>query len=312
MLMESGRNIPAQSGKSPSSRRTALQSIVEQLCQNHGAEAIQLFAAAVTDGTVPAGVKLQRWLTGQIGRQATAKLIHAYAKQPCFGCNRGLETCESCEGQGRWKDGTICDRCIGMGLEHCGFCNGTGLITYNAIPADLRISAMFDRVDRAVRRLRALLELPLPDIGRNSPQDVLRQSTQTSPDLDRWLGVLENALLLAKEEVEARPGARAELVDIMRTTLQTAAAGTLRMREIIKCMAHSAESGPQITQPGGPRGLDMRKAALFKSRLESSRGFAGTALDRPFLSKALNRVLRRQSQQSKGTTRPARQTLSSG
>jgi hypothetical protein len=268
------------------------QGLVAALAAGRSADAIRIFGEGLAHGVVPKGVQLHRWLQANLGKQVITELVAAYAKQPCFACDSGMESCESCDGHGRWKDGAICDRCVGIGVARCAFCNGTGLVTHNAIPAGLQLHVMVRRVALATSELEAVLKQPLPQLSHAAPHSALKECARQLKQVDRPMGALENALLFLRERVQARPREKGTLAKVMKFVLRHAVAGTVRTRAIVKCMARSAECEAQSQrQLRGARRLAARRASFYKSLLTSVRGFSNTGLDRPLLSRAVKRLL---------------------
>ena len=161
------------------------QAIVAELAAGRSADAVRIFGEGLANGLAPKGEQLYPWLQKTLGKKQTAELISAYAKHACFACRGGMESCEACNGQGRWKDGTICDQCVGIGLARCAFCNGTGLVTHNAVPAGLRLHVMVKRVTLATTEMKSVLKQSVPEVSEAS---LARHSRNVLSSSNTWIG----------------------------------------------------------------------------------------------------------------------------
>jgi len=72
---------------------------------------------------------------GSAGRRA---VVAAFSHLHCFMCNRGLAPCEACDGRGTDEAGGPCEACDGLGAGPCEFCGGSGWISRDQIPPELR------------------------------------------------------------------------------------------------------------------------------------------------------------------------------
>lgn len=274
---------PAKHSSEAESRRV-LEPVLAELKQGHGVEAVRRFGDVLDRGVVPADRGLLRWLAETIGKQATARLISAYARHPCFYCKKGLEPCESCHGSGRSGGANLCENCLTTGFARCDFCDGAGLATYNAIPEALRFPAALDRIKIAAKTLTNLLDQPVPKPRFDRARQCVKQCVQRVFEMNRLMGVFENALVLVKslEPSGASPPALREKT--MMICVRSARRGRKRICELLQCMAacESYEAKSAGSKPPA-RKLAENRAALFGSLAKSVSTFAGTALEHPFL-----------------------------
>lgn len=266
-----------------------LQDVTARLERLHETEAIGRLNRAGVSGRLPPDAKLLGWLARTIGAQATLRLITSYARQPCFYCRNGLEPCDSCDGHGYWSEGGICVQCLGLGVARCDFCAGSGRVTYDAVPSALQAAVAVHRTKEALACVRHQLAQPVPSVSDAEPIRALRESGKALCEVDKALGLIENALLLDR----ALPGpglqSRAELERIVRSGVRCAAAGRSRIHELVRTMAVSARLlGESSALEPRRRGIAARQAMFYQSLLGHADALSGTGFERPFLGEAFS------------------------
>jgi len=277
-------NEDLSSELSASSVMRAMKAVVAELDRGRGVEAVRLFGDALDHGVAPPDVDLVRWLIKAIGKRHASKLIVAYAHHPCFYCKKGLETCEACKGRGHWEDNTLCETCVTTGVARCDFCDGAGLVTYNAMPPSLRMPVAIERVKLATKGLEAILQRPAPRPSQSQPHECLKSCAKRLIDVNRLMGIFENALVLAKAMGDSMLRSRPIIAKILRACLRCAPQGLQRIREVLQCMAACARYEAQdMRLAPAARGTAKRRVVLLESLLKPSSVFAGTALEHSFL-----------------------------
>lgn len=276
-------NEDLSSELSASSVMRAMRAVVAELDRGRGVEAVRLFGDALDHGVAPPDADLVRWLIKAIGKRDASRLIIAYAHHPCFYCKKGLEPCEACKGRGHWGD-TLCETCVTTGVARCDFCDGAGLVTYNAMPSSLRLPAAIERVKLATKGLQTILQRPAPRPSQSQPHECLKSCAKRLTDVNRLMGMFENALVLAKTVGETSPRSRPTVAKILRVCLRCAPQGLQRILEIIQCMAACAcYMAQDMRLAPAARGTAKRRGVLLESLLKPSSTFAGTALEHSFL-----------------------------
>ncbi|HOV77739.1 MAG TPA: hypothetical protein PLS24_06905 [Sedimentisphaerales bacterium] len=269
---------------SASSVMRAMKAVVAELDRGRGVEAVRLFGDALDHGVAPPDVDLVRWLIKAIGKRHASRLIVAYAHHPCFYCKKGLETCEACKGRGHWEHNTLCETCVTTGVARCDFCDGAGLLTYSAMPPSLRLPAAIERVKLATKGLEAILQRPAPRPSQSQPHECLKSCAKRLTDINRLMGMFENALVLAKAIGESSPRSRPIVARILRACLSGAPRGLQRIRENLKCMAACARYKVEdASLAPAVRRTAKRRVVLLESLLKPSSTFAGTSLEHSFL-----------------------------
>lgn len=270
-----------------------MQKVTDELNADRDVQAVRLFADGLDHGIVPPGVNLVHWVINAIGKAGTSKLLKAYARHPCFYCKNGVEPCEACKGQGYWQDDTLCETCVTTGVARCDFCNGTGFVTFNAIPADLRLLAAFERVKFAAGRTKVLVDRPAPRPSQSRPHECLKQCVIRLIEANRLMGVFENAVILVREISAFESGSRSFQLKIMKACRRYAPLAHERIHGILQCMSVCTRieaTIPRLTPRA--RNLANRRRAFLDSLLEPSSRFTGTALEHRFLFANLDELTR--------------------
>jgi len=298
-------NEDLSSELSASSVMRAMRAVVAELDRGRGVEAVRLFGDALDHGVAPPNADLVRWLIKAIGKRHTSRLIVAYAHHPCFYCKKGLEPCEACKGRGHWEDNTLCEACVTTGVARCGFCDGAGLVTYNAVPPSLRLPTAIERVKLATKGLESVLQRPSPRPSQSQPDECLKSCAKRLFDVNRLMGMFENALVLAKAMGESSPGSRPIVAKILQACLRCAPRGLQRIRETLQCMAACARYMVEDARrsPAARRTAKSR-VVLFESLLRPASTFGGTSLEHSFLYQRSEEYVR----EAMGGGKPRRKT----
>jgi hypothetical protein len=276
--------------KRDSQRARILQSVVEELDRGRGDQAARLYLDGQAHGLFPTGNGLPRRLTKTIGKEATGKLVSAFAQFPCFYCRKGLEPCEACDGLGSVASGTICEACAGLGAARCGFCDGSGWVTYNVVPPGLRLSVLAERVNRASGRIEALLQKPVPKNASADPAKAAERCTKQMLDLNRQLGVLENAVVALRGLARAQPSSKERLAKIAGACCRAALEAQARIRLLAKQMAVCSKLQAEAADADEAVGKRAKKGAAFYESLAATETLTGTALEHPYLQREVARL----------------------
>lgn len=276
-----------------SQRARVLQSVVNELERDRGTQAVQLFREGQDHGLFPTGTGLPRWLIKTIGREATGKLVDAFAQFPCFYCEKGLERCEACAGHGTIAGGMICEACAGLSVTRCGFCDGSGWITNNVVPPGLRLVVLAERVNRACGHVASLLQKPVPTNASAEPAKAAKRCAKELLDLNRQLGVLENAVVASKDLARTHPSSKEKLVKTVGMCCRAAANAQTRVRELVKQMSVCSKEQAEASELDSAVRERAEKGSTFYESLASSKTFAGTALEHPRLQQAVAKLGRR-------------------
>lgn len=260
----------------------ALNQIKAALSRRNGDEAIRFFKDALSHGLIPSDANVLEWLRETLGDEPAEKLIGAFAKLPCFYCNKGIIPCEDCEGRGFEADRTLCTKCLALGIDRCGFCGGSGWFTINHVPHAFQLPVIMRRVVFAGKEAEVILASDVPVVSSSEPVETRKLAAKALLRVNRLLGVLENMAVAAKQE-ESR---HAESADITRKATAACKALAPKLQEracqLLRVLAEAATAEANSAPPTATGRMAKRRAEFYGG-LASSKEFAGTFLRHPLL-----------------------------
>jgi len=287
----SGPDKNAQANAALNSKIPPLvEKMIAHLKNGRLVEAAKLFLTGQTSGIFPGDHTLAKKLVKTIGKNATSRIIIAFAHYPCPFCKKGWSKCLDCKGHGHINHDMICERCLGIGAVRCDFCDGSGWMAMQDVPEGLRITVFTKRAQTALKRLKLIFAEPLPRPSKNSPFTALKKSARLLVKVDRYMGVLENVLIMADKLRISEPQFKNKIGRITPLCVEAAAKGKKYVREIINCMAVSARLEMEVTKKGSPKHkLAKKRMEFYRSLLEKSDIFVSLSDQHPFLEKAIRK-----------------------
>ena len=267
-----GGNVDRPADRSPSHDVT--DPIRARLAAGDGHRAAVMLIDAIAGGTLAGNVSLAEWFA-DLGEPARAALVSAFAHFPCFACRNGTEACEACHESGFVAVARPCPACVGFGVKRCDFCNGSGLATYSLMPIELQPNVL---VARAARARKYLQRLAVSRVGTTTA----RLEAQHVQDANKLLGVLENAVVAARELAAAGYLSPEATAQFAASCDRVAAAGVGHLRGSLRWLAshHRELSGATGALADAENAAAM---AEFYEDLAQSPSFDGTGLAHPFL-----------------------------
>jgi hypothetical protein len=254
--------------------------VVKALRAGNGAEAARRFVAALAHDIAVPHSELLHWLETAIGKEPCRQLVRAFAAHPCMGCKRGLEPCRECMGKGVFGDNRICDMCIGFGATNCGFCAGSGWMTYNFAPAGIRIAVLIARTQ----------------VGRKQLAGLVVQ-------INRYLGALNNSVgMVAHPPIDELRG-DPRLAKVRKACARAAERLEARLRKVLAALAKLSEREAAGASTVARADLAGRRAQFY-DRLASSADFAGTSLYHVYLRNLRERTAPGRQNPRKGLKSP--------
>lgn len=251
-------------------------------------EAAKLFLKGQADGIFPPDHNLPEKLVQTIGAKTTNRIIVAFAHYPCPFCKKGRAECPDCKGRGHISHEMICERCLGLGVVRCDFCDGSGWMAMQDVPEGFRIAVFTMRAQTALKRLDLIFTEPLPGPSKDSPFTALKKSARLLIKVDRYMGVLENVLMMAEKLRISEPRFKNKIGRITQLCVGAAAKGKKYVREIIDCMAVSARLEMEVTKKGSSKyNLAKKRMEFYRSLLGESDIFASLSDQHPFLEKTI-------------------------
>jgi hypothetical protein len=295
MGKERNRNSkPDKNARTDTSLSSNISPLVEQMLAHlkngRFIKAAKLFLMGQTNGIFPADHTLAKKLVKTIGKNATNRIIIAFAHYPCPFCKKGWSKCRDCKGHGHVNYDTICDRCLGIGVVRCDFCDGSGWMAMRDVPEGLRITVFTKRAQTALRRLKLIFAKPLPRPSKTNPFTALKKSAQLLIKVDRYMGVLENALVMAEKLRISEPQFKNRIAKITQLCVEAATEAKRYVRKIIDCMAVSAQLELEVTKKGSPKyRLAKKRMEFYGNLLGKSDTFVSLSDQHPFLEKAIKK-----------------------
>lgn len=281
-----------------------VQGLAAELKRNRPDRAARLLDEALAHhGFAPAS-DLYHWLAGQLGKPASASLVKEYAHRKCFCCKSGLEKCGRCQGRGFLGSEEACETCGSLGAARCDFCDGTGLVTYNAIPTGLRIPAGQVRVSEAASRLRALIRAA-DEADVSSPEQAgMKRLGRDIIAANAVMGVCENAVVMLNHLPDETRGSRGAS-QLEKAALQCGMRAMKLARKLLKMLLANATLLARSNTRSAGRHAARQRAAFFKQVLESERMQAWIGLHHPFLADAIDK----RKQPPPDEPKPARRSI---
>ena len=269
---------------------TLVEKMIARLKKDKFIEAAKLFLTGQASGVFPPDHNLVEKLVETIGKNATNKLIVALAHYPCPFCKKGRSECRDCKGHGHIDYDMICERCLGIGVVRCDFCDGSGWMAMQDVPEGLRIEVFTTRAKTAVKRLKLIFTNPLPHLEKNKPLIALKKSAQLLVKIDRYMGVLENVLVLGDKFRTSEPHLKNKIGRITQLCVESAAEGKKRVREIVNRMIVSARLEMKAAEKGSKEyNLAKKRVEFYRALLEKSDIFVNLSDQHPFLEKAIKK-----------------------
>jgi len=256
--------------------------VIQALSSRQDAEAVRLFQEAVANSPSLRDSDLSTWLVKTIGKAPAQRLIQAYAEYPCMGCKQGLLKCAPCHGKGEVSDDEVCERCMGFRAMNCDFCAGAGWITYNFVPPGLVAAVVLERSRRVLARAKSLLAAPSAAESDESASEKCKALTLEVLQLNRILGVMDNALAVAHAPSPLARKHKQVLMQVQSACIAGAARVEKRLRKTLHELAECWESR---SGSGANRGAAAKRARYYE-RLASAKDFSRTGLFHVYLTKA--------------------------
>jgi hypothetical protein len=283
------------SGKDGSKRTDRRARLCEQIAgeleQGRRTKAARLVAAGDAHGACPRGAGLRRWLVESIGKERVAELIDGFARMPCFFCKKGVEPCDRCDGRGHSDEGEICEACLALGIARCDFCDGSGWAAIDSVPGGLRAPVVIRRAQLAISEMEKALKRRVPGPTSENAAESFKQFARLLLNLNRLVGVVENTILAAREQRQARgafPGRK--LAPVAIQCVHAAEPGETRARKLLEYMAASARLRAKAAGRKSRTRLIASREAKFYERLSRDDAFAGSSLEHPFLREAAKQL----------------------
>ncbi|QDV91247.1 hypothetical protein RAS2_23420 [Phycisphaerae bacterium RAS2] len=260
----------------------AAKRISAALQKGRGTGAVRILLQALERNELPSNGELWDRLRARLGASASKKLIAALASMPCFYCKSGVQRCEHCDGDGCHSDASPCGYCLGFGIASCDFCNGSGRATYTVVPSSLRMHVLEHRMQQALKEANQLLKAAIPTAAGRTIKIVRRDLAGRLFQIDRVMGVLENAVTSAREASRSRKELRKFAARVIRVARRVALKLDARMRQVLKQLVQVERSAVATTKSTAVKPPVLARIDLLHS-IRKRRGFHGCTFQHPFL-----------------------------
>jgi hypothetical protein len=280
------------SSDSPEAKtRQALESLAEALREGRSQEALELFLKDQARDIFPKGPNTLKWLTDNIGKKASKRLMGALACLACFNCDRGFRKCESCNGAGHFDHEMICESCLGLGSISCDFCGGTGLASIDFIPIGLRLAVFAVRLEIAEKQIADLMKEPVTSSPTQDPEAVFSDCVDALLDLNRQISVLESAVGVTADLIKVPGSLSRRFSRITRKAVRAAVKGEKRLKQTVACMVAACELQVKNEKEGTEMGtLTRARKKYYSALLGSKPPFVGTHLEHISLNEAAEKL----------------------
>jgi hypothetical protein len=168
-------------------------------------------------------------------------------------------------------------------VASCDFCNGSALATYNFVPSPIRPHVIELRIRRAVAQAQTLLKASSAALKAAPTLQQSRSLVGLLFQMDRTMGLLENAVVAVRELAGSGRQVRAFAARVIRRCRGAALRIDARMRAVLKRLAQITRVAAD--RPGAAtvnRRLLQQRADLYLD-LSRRRGFQDSTLRHPFL-----------------------------
>jgi hypothetical protein len=251
-------------------------------------DAARLFVQAHQRGAFARYPDLLHFLVRKLGRRRSGQLVDALARFRCYNCLKGYVPCEDCKGEGRVDHETICERCVGLGVQPCEFCAGSGLTGIEILPAQFHALVATDRIKRCSKRLKDHVRCSLPVVEQDGVEKGVQGCTKLLLSLERRVRALTNAMGFVRQLVRSNPKLSRKLETSRYLSPRLAAVAEQRIQECVRQLVSGAIiEAQQAPKDSKEKRLAESRIALYQ-RLLGSKGFQGTRFDRISLTEAIS------------------------
>ncbi len=261
-------NEPEENAGASGQGGTLADQIRHQLDGSHMKRAATLLLDAWSAGTIASDGNAGQWVNANVSEGAAGKISGAIARttSPC--CERGFVTCPTCGGFDLSSD-QFCSDCMGLGVRRCDFCDGTGLLQYSGVPADLIPKVALLRLQRVAELVEDAV------VTKESTRDLRKLRTHLL-NITKLLGIVENAVVALRSM-------RAATVDETHNLHRMAWPIAMTLREYRTTTLRDFAAAWAARSSAEQAAISVLDQAAYFTRLAAPSGLAGTMLANPFL-----------------------------
>ncbi|MGB7582276.1 MAG: hypothetical protein WBL85_07525 [Sedimentisphaerales bacterium] len=268
-------------------------------------KAADLFLKAQEKGILPGDRDIVKKLLDVLGENTANQLITAFAFHPCQFCTKGRTQCEVCNGCGHIEQEAVCERCFGLGMTRCGFCNGSSLLALSDIPAGIRTPAIIKRAEKTIEDANSVLNVPIPEPSQDKPAATLHKCATLWAVVDKLMGTFEDIVVASQTSIVS-PEFEKPLKDVVQKAILMGAELEEQLRNIIVVMQKSAQMEAQRFPPDSSHAKRAKNLAVFYQSLSGKSAFFYNLADaHPLLEDAIERNIADKSAKDAGGQKPA-------
>jgi hypothetical protein len=286
---------PKQSNWQPGDTRASsntqigvvVKDVILDLHANRFEKAADLFLKAQEQGILPGDRDIVKRLLDIMGENTANQLITAFAFHPCQFCTKGRTKCEACNGQGHIEQEAVCERCFGLGMARCSFCNGSSFLALSDIPAGIRTPAMIKRGGKTIEDTNSVLNVPIPEPSQDKPAATLHKCATLWAAVDKLMGTFENIVVASQTSIVS-PEFEKPLKDIVQKAVLMSEELEQQLRNIVAVMQKSAQMEAQKFPPDSSHAKCAKNLSVFyQSLLDKSDIVVNLSDAHPLLEKAI-------------------------
>lgn len=205
-----------------------------------------------------------------VGDAGAARVVRALAEARCMYCRGGLDACEECDRTGRADHGAAaCSTCSGLGAVRCQFCGGSGLESYEAVPAGLLTAVASCRVDAAAARAaRSAAHRPPDQVTAAGLPRVRQALARHAVEQTRDLAVLVNAAQLARSHRGRDVAPRNLVGQLFARSARAAQSSRRQLAGVYRRLASASAHLAALARDPAVREFEQDRSALFAEEAE--------------------------------------------
>ncbi|MBE3142519.1 MAG: hypothetical protein IMZ61_01140 [Planctomycetes bacterium] len=306
MITSQGNNPPDRDAKAHPSTPVGevVGEVLLHLRSGQFEKAADVFLKAQEKGILPDNRDFTKKLLGILGETKSSQLIASFTFHPCQFCTKGRTKCEICRGSGRISEDAVCERCSGLGIARCNFCNGSAWMALSDIPEGIRAAALVQRAEKTFIDAKTVLDVPVPQISKDNPASTLKKCATLWVLMDKCIGVLENIVAITQTSMIHASDVDQSLGEITRKAVQTATELKGQVRKVVDTMLKSSQAETEIAPPDSGRAkIAKNRAAFYRALLDKSDLIYNLSDAHPLLENVISkRIAKKPSKKDNGSS----------
>jgi hypothetical protein len=159
-------------------------------------------------------------------------------------------------------------------------------VTINFVPEGLQWLVLRSRVDEGRGKLKALLARPLPKPSPKDPHRVVKACARQMSQVNRYLGVMENAIVACTDLRLRHPTLKAKLAKLAGACASAGLKGEQRVRKLLGQMSFCCRLVADSEEQTASARKRFGQMADYYETLGTTGSWVGTNIHHPFLDQA--------------------------